>query len=136
MLTILTFSTRQRIFPTELAFLEAIDGKRTVVLSPTLTDQIKNNGFEINNSKTRLLSRSDRQEVTGLTVNRFVNVGGCKYVRNLRGAIHARRKFGFVKAQEKFHDRTVMVVKQIWIERYSDEFNSSGQYAVGMIQLY
>ena len=97
----ITFSTRQRIFPTELAIIEETEEQRTVALSTGIIDLIEKNGFKINKSKTRLLSRSDRQEVTGLTVNRFVNVNR-RYVRNVRGALHAWRKHGFDRAQQKF----------------------------------
>jgi RNA-directed DNA polymerase len=97
----ITLSTRQRIFPTEIAFIEETEEQRTAVVSPALTDLVENNGFKINLSKTRLLSRSDRQEVTGLTVNRFVNVNR-RYVRNIRGALNAWRKYGFDQAQQKF----------------------------------
>jgi RNA-directed DNA polymerase len=97
----ITFSTRKRIFPTELAALDEFEEKRTVILSSGITELIEKNGFKINESKTRLLSRSDRQDVTGLTVNRFVNVNR-RYVRNIRGSINAWRKFGFDQAQEKF----------------------------------
>jgi S1-C subfamily serine protease len=97
----ITFSTRQRIFPTELATLGETEEQRTVVPSSGLTDLIEKNGFKINKSKTRLLSRSDRQDVTGLTVNRFVNVDR-RYIRNIRGAIHAWQTHGFDQAQQKF----------------------------------
>jgi RNA-directed DNA polymerase len=97
----ITFSTRPRIFPIELATLEETEERRTVVLSSGIADLIEKNGFKINKSKTRLLSRSDRQDVTGLTVNRFVNVNR-RYIRNIRGAIHAWQKYGFDQAQQQF----------------------------------
>jgi RNA-directed DNA polymerase len=98
----ITFSTRQWVFPSELATLRETDEERTVEVSSGLAEIIEaNNGFKINKSKTRLLSRSDRQEVTGLTVNRFVNVNR-RYIRNVRGAINAWRKYGLDRAQEKF----------------------------------
>jgi RNA-directed DNA polymerase len=99
----LTFSTRLRVFPTELAYLEEVEDKRSVRLSTALNDLIEKNGFKVKQSKTRLLSRSDRQNVTGLTVNRFVNVDR-RYIRNLRAALHAWRKHGFNQAQAKFRD--------------------------------
>jgi RNA-directed DNA polymerase len=99
----ITFSTRQRIFPTELASLEETDETRVVTLPSVLTDLIEKNGFKINKSKTRLLSRADRQDVTGLTVNRFVNVNR-RYIRNVRGALHAWRKYGLELAQQKFRE--------------------------------
>ena len=99
----ITFSTRLRVFPAELAIFEKTEDKTNVILSDALTNVIKDNGFKINASKTRLLSRSDRQDVTGLTVNRFVNVER-RYIRNIRGALHAWRKYGYSQAQSKFRE--------------------------------
>jgi S1-C subfamily serine protease len=48
-----------------------------------------------------LLGRDDRQEVTGLTVNRFVNVNR-PYIRSIRGALHAWRKFDETGAEAQF----------------------------------
>jgi RNA-directed DNA polymerase len=90
-----------KTFPIELATLQETEEQRTVALSSGITDLIEKNGFKINKLKTRLLSRSDRQDVTGLTVNRFVNVNR-GYIRNIRGAIHAWQKYGFDQAQQKF----------------------------------
>lgn len=49
---------------------------------------IESEGFELNNKKERLLYNSSRQEVTGLVVNKKVNVTK-EYYRNLRSAIHS-----------------------------------------------
>src|SRR5258706_7865772 len=50
-------------------------------------------GFEINPAKVRLGRARWHQEVTGLTVNRRVNVRR-RYVRQIRAMLHALRKFG------------------------------------------
>jgi RNA-directed DNA polymerase len=66
----ITFSTNQKIFPTALA---ALSGD-VWVLGNELKSRIANAGFAINNVKTRMQLRGSRQSVTGLTVNRKVNV--------------------------------------------------------------
>lgn len=66
----LTFSTNQKIFPEKVAF--ASDG----VIKPgsSLQKEIYKCGFELNDSKTRLQFSNSRQDVTGLVVNKKVNV--------------------------------------------------------------
>ena len=66
----ITFSTNQKTFPTALA---ALTGD-VWVLGNELKSRITNAGFAINNVKTRMQLRGSRQSVTGLTVNRKVNV--------------------------------------------------------------
>ena len=48
---------------------------------------LKEEGFQINDSKTRLMKKSDRQVVTGVIVNEGINVNR-KYIRSLRALIH------------------------------------------------
>ncbi|MDO8881224.1 MAG: reverse transcriptase domain-containing protein [Coriobacteriia bacterium] len=69
-----------------------------------LLQAIEDNGFEVNYEKVRLTGRSQRMEVTGLTVNEAVNVRR-QYVRELSSMLHAWEKFGLDKAQETFHSR-------------------------------
>lgn len=97
----LSFSTNHSQFPKYLASVVGSGDERSIELGASIVDAIEKNGFKINTKKTRLLSRSDRLEVTGLTVNRFVNVSR-KYVRSLRGCLHAWRKHGHEAASDKF----------------------------------
>ena len=59
----MSFSTNSKVF--KESYVEFI---------AELTELLKNNGFDINRSKTRLEYYSSRQEVTGLTVNNKINV--------------------------------------------------------------
>src|SRR5690606_16842311 len=61
---------------------------RGVELGEDLIDIIVGNGFSINHAKTRLQSKHQRQIVTGLVVNKKVNVDR-KYVRKTSAIIHA-----------------------------------------------
>lgn len=96
-----TFSTMQKNFPRDVAFYDEIDGVPTLTLGPRLLEIVHNNGFRVNASKTRLATRSHRQEVTGLIVNSFVNVDR-RYVRSLRAALFSWERDGKSSAEEKF----------------------------------
>lgn len=67
----LTFSTNRQDFPVEIAMAA---GAHRWVPGVELEHVVARNGFSINPQKTRLQYRDSRQEVTGLTVNRKVNV--------------------------------------------------------------
>ena len=64
---------------------------------------IEEQGFKMNEKKTRLLRDGDRQEVTGLTVNQRVNVTR-KYVHDIRWILHCWEKDGYGKAYALFYD--------------------------------
>jgi RNA-directed DNA polymerase len=97
----LTFSSSSKEFSERLAFPAGAEGSREIVVGDRLAGIIKKNGFSINVKKTRLLTPADRQDVTGLVVNRFVNVER-RYIRNIRAALHACEKFGLDAAQKTF----------------------------------
>ena len=56
-------------------------------------NMLKENGFELNESKTRFIKNSNCQSVTGLTVNEKVNVSK-EYKRALRQDVYYALKFG------------------------------------------
>lgn len=68
----LTFSTNLKAFPPALATEDPSTGKWTAGIE--LRGRIWRQGFVLNEQKTRMQTRTARQEVTGLVVNRFVNV--------------------------------------------------------------
>lgn len=67
----ITFSTNRSKFPTALAHLSDIG---QIEIGDELSSVIEANGFQINTKKTRLQVKQQRQEVTGLTVNKYPNV--------------------------------------------------------------
>ncbi len=77
------------------------DGTSFCEVSPTLVEIIENNGFRINQAKVKLSPRSHRQEVTGLIVNKRLNVKR-RFIRQIRAMLHAWEKFGLVDAQKHF----------------------------------
>ena len=65
---------------------------------------IEEQGFKMNDKKTRLLRDGERQEVTGLTVNSIVNVSR-KYISDLRWIISVWEKEGYSKAYSLFYPK-------------------------------
>ena len=65
---------------------------------------IEEQGFRMNDDKTRLLRDGQRQEVTGLTVNSVVNVSR-KYISDLRWLLHIWETEGYAKAYSLFYPK-------------------------------
>ena len=85
----ITFSTNLKTLPSSIGIVD--DNK--LILSPSIVKAIEKNGFTINNEKTRFSTKSNRQEVTGLIINKKVNVKRT-YVRHIRAMLNAWEKFG------------------------------------------
>ena len=62
---------------------------------------IEDQGFTINDTKTRLQKRGARQEVTGVILSDKLNVSQ-RYVRNIRNILYIWRKYGYSTAFNKF----------------------------------
>ena len=86
----MTFSSMHNVYQEDGEFMKEV--KRI----------IEEQGFKMNDDKTRLFRESERQEVTGLTVNKCVNVAR-KYVRDLRCLLHVWEKEGYAKAYSYFY---------------------------------
>ena len=65
---------------------------------------MKNEGFVVNEAKTRVMRRGGRQEVTGVTVNRKANVSR-KERRRLRALLHNAKKTGLAAQNRTKHPR-------------------------------
>lgn len=65
---------------------------------------INSQGFQLNESKTRLQKRGSRQEVTGLMVSTKVNVSQA-YIRNIRNFLFIWKTYGYIAAENKFAKR-------------------------------
>ncbi len=66
-------------------------------LASEFVDLIESNGFKINDEKTRVSYPSNKKEVTGLVINRKINVPR-RFVRELRAILH---KTSFISDEEK-----------------------------------
>lgn len=111
----LTFSCTRRRFPGALATMDEVDGR--CLLGPELDDVLRGNGFEPNSRKLRLQGANERQQVTGVVVNRVPNVPRTK-VRELRAMLHAWRKYGYKAAEAEF------------LKRYDTKHRSPGSHQV------
>ncbi|WP_339136187.1 MAG: reverse transcriptase domain-containing protein [Candidatus Electrothrix sp. GW3-4] len=69
-----------------------------------LVNKIEENGFKINNKKSRLCTGNNRFEVTGITVNEFPNVRRA-FVQQIKSMIYAWEEHGYEKAEIEFHSR-------------------------------
>ncbi|MGA0572071.1 retron Ec67 family RNA-directed DNA polymerase/endonuclease [Variovorax sp. VNK109] len=87
----LTFSSNKSPFPMKVA-VQAEEMHKWIPGS-SLERLVKQAGFEFNPKKTRMQYRDSRQEVTGLTVNRKVNVP-TPYRRTVRAIVHTALRTG------------------------------------------
>lgn len=65
---------------------------------------ITEQGFTINEAKTRLQKKGTRQEVTGITVNNVTNISR-KFISDLRWIINVWEKEGYAKAYAMFYTK-------------------------------
>lgn len=86
----LTFSTDEKI------------NKKNVI--KFITKIIERYQFKINSKKTKVFSRSYRQEVTGLVVNEKVNLSR-EFRYNLKALLHNLKKDGLVVTKKKFNEK-------------------------------
>jgi retron-type reverse transcriptase len=82
----LTFSTNKRYFPRSIA-IQSDDDNHIWMAGPELLRLVNHSGFEINQKKTRMQYRDSRQEVTGLVVNKKVNIRR-EYRHSVRAMAH------------------------------------------------
>lgn len=82
----ITISCSEQFFPKSIAIRESISSP--TILSDEVESIVKKNGFSINGEKTRLRSRFENLNVTGVTVNEKLNVQR-SYVRYIRAILHS-----------------------------------------------
>lgn len=108
----LTFSTNKPRFPTPIAKCLLTDTNQWIP-GKELTRLIKKSGFEINPLKTRMQYHNSRQEVTGLVVNKKVNVRS-EYRRTVRAMVHhlfTKGSFEFV--QQVVDEKGVITLNKV-----------------------
>jgi len=89
----ITISTNLKSLPSDIGIIK----ENNLILNENFIQIIQTNGFMINDAKTRFALRKNRQEVTGLIVNKVINVNR-KYVRHIRAMLHCWEKFGITLA--------------------------------------
>lgn len=88
----ITFSSSHNVYQEESDFRKE--------LQRIVTDE----GFVINDKKTRLQKRGGRQEVTGVIVCEKANVTK-KYVKEIRNLLYIWERYGYDEAVKSFHPR-------------------------------
>jgi len=73
---------------------------------PVLSNETKNifkeNGFAINKEKTHFSTKSHRQKITGIIINKKINTSQ-KFIRQVRAMLHAWEKYGLDNAEKEFY---------------------------------
>lgn len=99
----ITFSTNQAGFPKDLATIAEIDGVAAVTVGAAIIGVVTANGFTINESKVRLLTKAQRQQVTGVVVNVKRNVDR-RFIRNIGATLFKWEKLGTKRLQKQYED--------------------------------
>jgi RNA-directed DNA polymerase len=90
----ITISTNQKELPETIYIND--------YLSSELEEIIKSNGFNVNTKKVYLMLRNERQEVSGIKVNKKLNVSRL-YIKKIRAMLHNWENFGLEGAISRFN---------------------------------
>ena len=93
-----SFTTSRNKLPSTLVYF---DRNNEVIPGSLLKKIIADNGFSINIRKVRLKPQSQKQEVTGLVVNKRVNVKR-SFIRQTSSMLYAWEKFGPIAAEKEY----------------------------------
>lgn len=96
----ITFSTTKKNFSKNIVESES----NLIKIGSKLKDLIIKNGFKINKNKIRILFYTERQEVTGLVVNKFPNVKR-SFIKQIRMMLHIWRKYGLEDANKQYCEK-------------------------------
>jgi len=99
----ITFSTKRKIIPNGVSY-RLDDESKKYVLGQEVMDIVNKSGFQINDKKTRVQNRNESQVVTGLKVNRTLNLDR-KYIRQIRAMLHAWERYGYKLAMSEFMNK-------------------------------
>ncbi|EHR7287304.1 reverse transcriptase domain-containing protein [Vibrio parahaemolyticus] len=120
----ITFSFTQKLGRLPRSIIK-VTKQNKQILGNDLLGVISTNGFRINSKKTRLLSRDQRQEVTGLTVNDKLNIPRT-FIRETRSMLYAWKKHGLIEAEEeyikKYHKKTLTYNQQRMLKHNKGNF--------------
>ncbi len=94
-ITISTFSSK---LPQNIINIDENGG---IKIGNDIVEILTINKFEINEEKLALRNRFQHQEVTGLTVNKKVNINR-KYIKNLRAILHNMSKTSIIDEARKY----------------------------------
>ena len=106
----LTFSTNKKAFPSEIAMQSDTDPNLWVP-GEELQRLITHAGFLVNNRKTHMQYRTSRQNVTGLVVNRRINVRQ-EYRHDTRAMVHRLLNTGGFEVYGKVQKSGVVTLEK------------------------
>ncbi len=106
----LTFSTNKKVFPPEIAVPSDTD-PHLWVPGAELQRLITHSDFRVNNRKTHMQYRTSRQDVTGLTVNRRINVRE-EYRHDVRAMVHRLLNTGGFELWRKVEKSGVVTLEK------------------------
>jgi len=87
-------------FPKEIVYNNGVNYS----LGNELLKIITSNWFAVNEKKTRVSIKSERQEVTGLVVNKFPNLRR-EYMKEMRIILYNWGKYGLEEAQKRYYEK-------------------------------
>jgi hypothetical protein len=99
--TIITFSTNKDVFPVQIVGMLPTLQYAAPTLGADLQAILDKHSLILNPAKSRIRRKSERQEVTGVTVNEKINVPRV-FVRNIRSILHDCELNGTQTATNKF----------------------------------
>ena len=123
----MTFSTNRELNSNKLRASKELDNFLT-----ELEEVIISSGFEINPQKTRLSNNMQRQEVTGLVVNKKINVKR-EYIKNTRAMAFQLYKDGAFEIDKKSGTLNQLTGRFAFIFQI-DQYNNYLLYKKSLIQ--
>lgn len=96
----ITISSRQKL-PAAIAVYD--ESAAVTELGRAITDVLTNNGFVVNDKKTRLQSGYMSKYVTGVKVNKIPNLQR-KFIKEVKAMLHSWDRYGHEATQKKFED--------------------------------
>ncbi|GIO99028.1 hypothetical protein J14TS5_41140 [Paenibacillus lautus] len=96
----ITFSTTKHLFPKSIAFVE----NEIVYIGPKILKILEDNSFKVNHLKTRLNNRLQHLGVTGITVNKILNVKR-DYIKKIRAILRCLEINSLEQAQFIFETK-------------------------------
>ncbi|WP_428036716.1 reverse transcriptase domain-containing protein [Amphritea sp.] len=109
----------------------SFDSTGVSVVGDALSRIISENGFIINYEKVRLKPRSQRQEVTGITVNEFPNVKR-SYIRQTQSMIYSLEKFGAVASEHHYIE--IYLKKELLERQLISTAKNDGEFFIDVVK--
>ncbi|CNE47963.1 Retron-type reverse transcriptase [Yersinia bercovieri] len=110
-----SFTCKANRIPSQIV----VSSGNTVTPGNEINAIITRNGFSINDKKTRLQQKNERQIVTGIVVNKRTNVQR-SFVRKTNSMLYAWEKFGAILAEKDYFDKYNSKIKTIKLKDFID----------------